>query len=264
MNTDPVTILVFLLAVSLLGLSKGGLAGLGMMSMPIMTLVMPPAAAAGLILPILMMQDILSVWLYRGRWDMGNLKVLVPAAVVGIALGLTLFALLPTGPMLAILGTITLAFAARGLLRPGAPARTPSKTMGRFLGMLSGLTSTVLHQGGPTFQMYILPQRLPRDVFIGTSVTFFWLINLIKLPGFIALGQLTREGLIVAAIASPFALGMTWLGARLVRRIEVERFYVIIYWLLAAVGAKLLVDAFMWFSASRAEPIVSALAPSIV
>jgi len=250
---------VFLLSVSLLGLSKGGLAGVGFLSMPLMTLVMPPAAAAGLILPILMIQDLMSIWIYRGQWDLGNLKVLVPAATVGIVLGLTAFALLPTGPLLAMLGAVTLAFAARGLLSPGAPARTPSKLMGRFLGMLTGLTSTILHQGGPTFQMYMLPQRLPRDVFVGTSVTFFWLINLIKFPGFVMLGQLTRDGLIVAAIAAPFALLMTWLGARLVRRIDTERFYVIIYWLLAAVGVKLIVDAALWFR-SAGEPAVSALA----
>ena len=257
MSTDPVTIAVFLLAVGLLGLSKGGLAGVGMMSMPMMTLVMPPAAAAGLILPILMMQDVLSVWLYRGQWDMANLRILVPAATVGIALGLTLFALLPAGPMLALLGVVTLAFAVRGLLHPRAPAKTPNKWMGRLLGMLSGLTSTILHQGGPTFQIYMLPQRLPRDVFVGTSVTFFWLVNLIKLPGFIALGQLTRDGLIVAAIASPFALAMTFLGARLVRRIDPERFYVIIYWLLAAVSVKLIVDAVLWFLGDEAEAIAA-------
>lgn len=258
-STDPVTIAVFLLAVGLLGLSKGGLSGFGMLSMPMMTFVMPPAAAAGLILPILMMQDLLSVWLYRGQWDMTNLKVLVPAATVGIVLGLTLFALLPAGPMLAILGVITLVFAVRGLVRPAAPARTPNKWVGRLLGMLSGLTSTILHQGGPTFQMYMMPQRLPRDVFVGTSVTFFWLVNLIKLPGFIALGQLTRDGLIVAAIASPFALLMTFLGARLVRRIDTERFYVIIYWLLAGVSVKLIVDAVLWYLGDEAEAIASLL-----
>ncbi len=257
MSTDPVTILVFLLAVGLLGLAKGGLAGVGLMSMPMMTLVMPPAAAAGLILPILMIQDLLSVWLYRGQWDMGNLKVLVPAAAVGIALGLTIFALLPPGPMLALLGVITLAFAVRGLLSPGAPAKTPNIWMGRLLGMLSGLTSTILHQGGPTFQMYMMPQRLPRDVFVGTSVTFFWIVNMIKLPGFIALGQLTREGLTVAAIAAPFALLMTFLGARLVRRIDTERFYGIIYWLLAAVGIKLIADGVLWLVGDRAEAIAA-------
>ncbi|WMS43686.1 sulfite exporter TauE/SafE family protein [Acuticoccus sp. MNP-M23] len=242
-NWDLPTVAVFLFSITLLGLAKGGLAGIGVLAMPMMLLVMPPGPAAGLILPILMIQDVLSVWIYRGKWSLPNLRLLVPSACLGIALGFSLFALLPTGPMLGVLGTITLAFALRGILGPKAPARVPSRPMGVFLGMMSGLTSTVLHQGGPTFQMYLMPQRLPRDTFVATGVTFFFLINFIKLPGFIWLGQLTREGLMAALIASPLALGATWLGARLVSRIAPERFYTLIYWLLALVGVKLLTDA---------------------
>jgi len=242
-NWDLPTVAVFMFSITLLGLAKGGLQGIGVLAMPMMLLVMPPGPAAGLILPILLTQDVLSVWIYRGKWDMPNLRLLVPSALMGIALGFTLFALLPTGPMLGILGTITLIFAIRGIVGPKAPAKVPKKPVGVFLGMMSGLTSTVLHQGGPTFQMYLMPQRLPRDTFVATGVTFFFLINMIKLPGFIWLGQLTREGLIVAAIASPWALGATWLGAKLVARIEPDRFYTLIYWFLALVGVKLLTDA---------------------
>jgi len=245
LTADPVTIAVFLVAVGLLGLSKGGLAGIGMLSMPLLVLVMPPAAAAGLMLPVLMMQDIYSVWLYRGRWDVGNLRFLVPAAAVGIAAGFALFAFLPVTTMLAVLGMLTIVFAVRGILAPPAPARRPSRVAGWIFGILSGLTSTVLHQGGPTFQMYLMPQRLPRDTFVGTTVAFFFIVNLLKFPGFLALGQLTREGLVVAALAAPFALFSTFLGARLVSRIPHERFYVIIYVILAGVGVKLLVDGIL-------------------
>lgn len=244
MTFDPLTIFVFLLAISLLGLSKGGLSGIGSLSMPMMFFVMSPPAAAGLILPILMMQDIFSVWLYRGQWDNGNLKLLVPAAAVGIGFGFAVFALLPTAVLFLFLGVVTVLFAARGLLKPPAPAK-PSKLVGWILGMVSGLTSTVLHQGGPTFQMYMLPQRLPRNTFVATSVFYFWIVNMIKLPGFIVLGQLTRDGLIAAFAAMPFALLMTWCGKKLVSHISVDRFYVIIHWLLAAVGVKLIVDGVM-------------------
>ncbi|MEM8855990.1 MAG: sulfite exporter TauE/SafE family protein [Pseudomonadota bacterium] len=236
---------VFLFVVALQGLSKGGLSGIGMMSMPLLILVMPPAAAAGLMLPILMIQDAFSVWLYRGHWSWSNLRVLLPGAMMGIAIGFVLFATLPHKPLLGILGVITLSFAVHGLIRRRAPAKTPRTGVGVFLGAVSGFTSTILHQGGPPFQIYLLPQKLARDTFVGTSVLFFAIVNAIKLPGFIWLGQLTREGVIVAAVSAPFALGMTFLGRALVSRIAPERFYIIIYVLLAAVGVKLLVDAFI-------------------
>ncbi|MCF3931952.1 sulfite exporter TauE/SafE family protein [Acuticoccus sp. M5D2P5] len=243
MSLDPVTIATFLVTVSILGISKGGLAGVGMMAMPTLLFVMPPAQAAGLMLPILMIQDAFSVWLYRAHWDRGNVKLLLPAALIGIGLGFTLFWALPERPILGILGIVTLAFALRGILNANAPSKVPSKRVGFLLGMMSGFTSTVFHQGGPPFQIYLIPQRLPRDVFVGTGVMFFAAVNLIKLPGFIVLGQITREGLIIAAISAPFALFMTYVGMLLVRRFSAERFYQIIYWLLALVGTKLLFDA---------------------
>lgn len=245
MTLDPITIAVFALAVALLGLSKGGLAGLGMMALPMMLLVMPPATAAGLMLPILITQDSLTVYIYWGKWDVWNLKVLLPGAMLGIAIGFLSFAVMPERVLLFVLGAITLTFAVRGLLARAAPAKVPHPAMGVFLGGVSGFTSTILHQGGPPFQIYMLPQKLPRDVFIGTTVVFFAVLNLVKLPGFIALGQLTTPNLTIALAAAPWALFMTWVGSKLVRRIAVERFYVIIHWLLALVGVKLLSDALL-------------------
>ncbi|WP_075222463.1 sulfite exporter TauE/SafE family protein [Acuticoccus yangtzensis] len=243
MHLDPVSIGVFGFAVALLGLSKGGLAGMGLMAMPLMLLVMPPATAAGLMLPILMTQDALTVWIYRGQWDTKNLKILVPGAMIGIAVGLVSFAVMPARLLLFVLGAVTLAFAVRGLLAKAAPARVPHAGVGVFLGAVSGFTSTILHQGGPPFQIYLIPQRLPRDVFIATGAIFFAIVNLSKLPGFIALGQLNQHNLLIALAAAPWALFMTWVGSRVAKRISVEKFYVIIHWLLALVGAKLLFDA---------------------
>ena len=218
---------------------------MGMMAMPLLLLVMPPPVAAGLMLPILMTQDALTIWIYRGKWDVWNLKILIPGAIVGIAIGLVSFAVMPERVLLFVLGAVTFAFALRGLLAGKAPARVPHPAIGVFLGAVSGFTSTILHQGGPPFQIYMLPQRLPRDVFIGTTVIFFWAINLMKLPGFIALGQLTQHNLMIALVAAPWALFMTWVGSKIARRIEVERFYVIIHWLLLLVGVKLLADALL-------------------
>ena len=46
---------------------------------------------------------------------------------------------------------------------------------GRMLtcGATAGFTSQIAHAGGPPFQIYVLPRRLPRDTFIGTSAIFF-------------------------------------------------------------------------------------------
>jgi uncharacterized membrane protein YfcA len=87
-----------------------------------------------------------------------------------------------------------------------------------------------------------MPQRLPRDVFVGTGAIFFALNNWIKVPPYIALGQLTAENLATAGALFPVAIGSTWAGVWLVRRVSGERFYTLVYILLVLVGTKLIVD----------------------
>ena len=88
MITDPLFYLLAIPAVTLLGLSKGGFAGLGMVTTPMLALIMPPLQAAAILLPLLIVQDAISVWTYRRAWSAWNLKVLMPGAVLGTRLGL--------------------------------------------------------------------------------------------------------------------------------------------------------------------------------
>ena len=87
MITDPLFYLLAIPAVTLLGLTKGGFAGLGMISTPLLALVVPPLEAAAILLPILICQDAISVWTYHRAWSAWNLKVLLPGSVFGVGAG---------------------------------------------------------------------------------------------------------------------------------------------------------------------------------
>ncbi|WP_405054166.1 TSUP family transporter [Telmatospirillum sp.] len=100
----------------------------------------------------------------------------------------------------------------------------------------------IANAGAPPFQVYVIPQRLPKDLFIGTGILFFAALNWFKLPFFVALGQLTRDTMLTSAALFPLAIVSTWAGVLLVRRVPAERFFTVIYYLLIAVGAKLLWD----------------------
>ena len=63
--TDPLFYLLAIPAIVALGIGKGGFAGVGMISTPLLALVMPPLQAAAILLPILLCQDVISVWVYR-------------------------------------------------------------------------------------------------------------------------------------------------------------------------------------------------------
>ena len=242
MITDPLFYLVATPAVLLMGLSKGGFAGLGLMSLPLMALVISPVQAAAIMLPILITQDVVTVWAYRRSWDGRNLAILLPGAVLGIGLGYLLASQVSDAAVALAVGVISIAFAMRRLVaeRRGTPAPTKAGVMsGLFWGAVCGFTSMIAHAGGPPFQVYVLPQRLARDVFVGTGAVLFAAVNWIKLPPYVALGQFTRENLLTSTALFPLAIFATWLGVLLVRRVPGERFYTAIYILLILVGLKL-------------------------
>jgi uncharacterized membrane protein YfcA len=142
-------------------------------------------------------------------------------------------------------GLLSIGFAVRQLFFGGGalPKQKPGGVAaGWFWGILTGFTSMVGNAGGPTFQVYIMPQRLPRDIFVGTGVIFFAALNWIKIPPFVALGQLTSENLLTASVLFPLAIVSTWAGVLLVRLVRGERFYTITYALLVPVGLKLAWD----------------------
>jgi uncharacterized membrane protein YfcA len=101
----------------------------------------------------------------------------------------------------------------------------------------------VAHAGGPPFQVYILPQRLHREIMVGTGAVFFAILNVLKLGPFILLGQFSPENLATSAVLFPLAVAATFAGVWLVRRVESARFYTFIYILLIFVGGRLIWQA---------------------
>ena len=246
MITDPLFYVAAAPAVVLLGLSKGGFSGIGLLALPLMALVASPLQSAAIMLPILMVQDVVTVWAYRRDWDWRNLAILLPSAAVGIGLGYALAAWVSDAVVALAIGLISIAFALRRLVleRKGVPpeAERPGVAAGWFWGAVCGFTSMIAHAGGPPFQIYIMPQRLPRDIFVGTGAILFAAVNWIKVPPYLALGLFTRANLLTSAVLFPLAIAATWAGVLLVRRVSGERFYTLIYCLLILVGLKLVWD----------------------
>jgi uncharacterized membrane protein YfcA len=242
MSTDPLFYVAAIPAVILLGLAKGGFSGIGVLAVPLMTLAVSPVQAASITLPILIVQDAVSVWVFRKAWDGKSLAILTPSALVGIVLAYLLAAHVSTAAVELAVGLVSLIFGARQLritLRGTAHPRPSSDVMGVVWGATSGFTSQIAHAGGVPFQIYMLPKRLDRDVLIGTSAIFFATINWLKVPAYAALGQFTRGNMATSVVLFPLAVASTVVGAKFIRRVDPERFYVLIYVLLLLTGMKL-------------------------
>ena len=123
MITDPLFYLLAIPAIILLGLAKGGFAGIGMISTPLLALAVPPLQAAAILLPILLIQDVISTWFYRREWSGWNLKVLLPGAVVGVGAAWLYAAHVPNANVCDQVGVIGALLRALYLVRQSAAAR---------------------------------------------------------------------------------------------------------------------------------------------
>jgi len=231
-------------AVILLGLSKGGFAGMGALSLPMLALVTDPVRAAAIMLPLLIVQDVVGVWAFRRSIDWVVLGWTLPGAVAGIGLGYVFAASVSPDAVMAAVGAISILFGAYRLWaeRHSLEARHSPGWVGTLAGLASGFTSQIAHAGGPPFQLWVLPRRLARDMLVGTTAIFLATVNWIKVPAYLALGQFTHANLLAAAVLMPIAVLSTFWGVWLVRRVAPERFYTAIYWLMILVGVKLVWD----------------------
>lgn len=233
------------LAAMAVGMAKGGLAMVAILAVPLLSLVMSPVQAAGMLLPVYVASDIGGLIAFRRDFDIGVLATALPGAVGGVTLGWATAHLVPDWGVTLIVGLIGLVFALNALIRPdlsAAPRRT-SLPKGSFWGGLAGYTSFVSHSGAPPWQVYVQPLRLPTVIYAGTTTWFFAVVNWVKLVPYAALGQLSASNLKAAAILTPVALASVWVGFRLVRIIPQALFYKLITWGLLAVSLRLVWQA---------------------
>lgn len=240
--TDPWVYILAVPAVIALGLSKGGFTGIGMISTPLLALVLPPLQAAAILLPIILLQDLLSMWIYRRDWDTWNLKVMLPGAVVGVGCAWLLAAYVQDAVIVLVVGVIALGFAINAWwFRNVKPTDLPkpNATLGVGCGALAAFTSTLIQIGAPPYYVFVLPQRLPKMVYVGTTCWFFALVNIMKVAPYAGLGQFTAEGLATSAVLFPLAIAANMVGVWLVRVTPEELFYRLTHILVFVLGVEL-------------------------
>lgn len=239
------SLLLACLAAWLVGLSKGGLPSIGMLAVPVLSLVMSPVKAAVMLLPIYVISDAVGIWLYRKEFSLINLKILIPAGIFGVLVGWLTASFISDIAIKLLMGLIGVSFCLNTWFRKNAhttaqPANVPK---GLFWGTLAGFTSFISHAGAPPFQVYVLPQKLPKAQFAGTSTIVFAVINAAKIWPYQQLRPYSNEDLMSAAVLIPAALIGTFLGAYLTRKMADVWFFRIIQAGLLVVSLKLIADA---------------------
>jgi uncharacterized membrane protein YfcA len=237
------------IAVLVVGLSKAGFGGgVGAISTPLLALTMPVPKAAALLLPLLILADLSALPHYRHHFDRYSVGWLLPGGLAGIVIGGFFFRYFSANEhVLKVgIGVISLLFIAyqvgRHWLTERLEAKRPSPATGIGFGLAAGFASTLAHVGGPPITMYLLPQKLSRQVFVGSTLVFIAIINLVKLIPYSLLGLLRVGNITTTLILAPVVFIGIRLGIYLNQHFSDVWFNRVIYVLLLVTGVQLILS----------------------
>ena len=210
-------------AVFLLGLSKSGIKGIGIILVVILAFVFGEKASTGILLPMLICADILAVIYYNRHADWGIIKKLIPWMIIGVLVGVWVgndiseYIFKKLMAVIIIVSVIIMFFLEK--IKSTEPPK--SKLFSSSMGFLAGFTTMIGNLAGPVSNIYFLTMRFPKNEFIGTAAWLFFIINVFKLPFHIFVWKtVSIESLVLNSVLIPAVCIGFFLGVKIVKRIS--------------------------------------------
>ena len=241
-----ITIYLFAaIGVFFFGIAKGGFAGpISMLAVPLMSFVMSPLQAAGILLPLLVLMDIMAIFIFWKKWKLKILKIIIPASIIGISIGALTFQYTSENQIRLIVGIISILFVIISIIQKNNLLLKPTKKKGIFWSSAAGYTSFLIHAGAPPMNFYMLPLKLDKITYIGTATFAYFIINVVKLIPYYYLDLLGPTNLKISISLIPVAAISVIIGYYLQKKLSEKLFFNIIYILLFISGLKLIYDTF--------------------
>ncbi|RTL65399.1 MAG: sulfite exporter TauE/SafE family protein [Hyphomicrobiales bacterium] len=245
MELSPLTILVAFAGVFLIAFMRGAFGGgFAIVGIPLLSLVMDPVTAGGLLAPLFIAMDLAALRYWKpSTWSRQDLVLLLPGLVAGIGVGFLAFQRLDHHAIAIVMALTTLAFVGIWFAGGGkVSVLSRSKPKAVAAGFASGITTMVAHSGGPPLAMYLLPLGLSKELYAGTTSMFFTVGNAIKAVPWLMLTKPTPQVWTLMAICLLAVPSGIWAGWRLHAKLDQQQMYRACYGLLIVTAAKLLWD----------------------
>ena len=229
----------------LVGFCKVGFGqGAGLVALPLYTLWLPVRLANGLLAPLLVLSDLISLRAFWRRWDTRALLDFLPGQLAGVLLGTYALAHLSEAAARQVIGGFLVALALVQVWafrsESRASARAPARGPALAVSLLSGFTSALAQLGSAFLSLYLVRLRATKETFVATLNLTFLFSNVVKLAGYWHYGLLNLAVLRSDAWLAPAVLAGAALGLAAQRRLPQRAFdYVVLVFVLAA-GIKLL------------------------
>jgi len=235
---------VIALSAVVVGVSKTGMPGLGILPVPLMALAFSTRQSTGLLLGILILADLFAIAYHRHNARWRHVLRLLPAAFAGIVAGYFGLTAVNDRQLKPIIGAIVLVMLGINYWRARARAEdAPVPAQWWFaagLGFMAGVTTMMANAAGPVMIIYLLAMRLPKIEFVGTGAWFFFAVNWLKVPFSAHLDLVTAESVLLNLMMLPFIAAGAVIGIFFLKRIPQKAFTAIVQFLAAAAAIKLL------------------------
>lgn len=233
-------LLIFVLVAVLVGMSKTGIHGAGMMAVPLLALVFGGQLSSGVLLPMLCIADVMGVWYYHRHASWHHLKKLFPWAALGTVLGTIVGGGIDDETFKLVMAVIIfISVIIMVWLEKGRRREVPDyKWFAGLTGVAGGFTSMIGNLATSVVAIYFLTMRLPKNAFIGTAAWFFLVINWFKIPfHIISWKTITWNTFLLDLVVLPFIALGAFLGIVIVRRIRdsAYRWFIIAMTVVAAI-----------------------------
>lgn len=232
----------------LVGISKTGIPGLGILPVPLMAAILPAKASVGVLLPMLIFADIFAAGYYRRHAQWKHIIRLMPWTLLGIIAGYFAMGKVSDTQLKPIIGAIVLAMLILKFLQDRRKTLGDSKTISlteqwafvATLGFFAGLTTMMANAAGPIMIIYLLSTGLAKTEFVGTGAWFFFIVNWVKVPFNIKLSLITPDSLKLDATLFPLIVIGAVAGILILKHIPQKLFRIVVMILAAAAAIKLL------------------------
>lgn len=218
---------MFLMAI-FVGMSKTGVQGLAVLTVPLLAMTFGAKPSTGLILPVLCFADVIGVSYYRRKAEWKYILRLLPMAIAGFFLALWVDKLIPATEFKHLMG-VCLALVLGTMLWSQWKGKEniliDKWWYSPLFGLLGGFTTMIGNAAGPVMAIYLLSIRMPKLAFVGTNAWFFLCVNFLKLPlQIFAWHNINLTTLTIDACTIPFVLMGAYIGIRLVKFLPEREF----------------------------------------
>jgi uncharacterized membrane protein YfcA len=240
--------IVAIISVVFVGISKSGFgAGLGVLSLPLMASQSTLNEALAVLLPLLIAIDLVGIRRFMKNANWRILKLILPAGFVGLLLGMIFFTIITPKALTLFVGIFIMLFLIQMLVTSHFDLREakPYPWLGRLMGLMSGFTGFVAHNGGPPITIFMLREKLLPMVYTSTLGIFFTFINFGKLGPYAYLDLLNFKQLATSVILLPCVPVGVYLGFYLAEKISKKWYYRIVQLFLLIASIKFIFDGLM-------------------